>query len=187
MPVLAFVEAVLIPISELRLERAVRKANNGGTGSDGGDEQKPLASKGAPPDTVFSVHRDEKYGGSIHFSTYDALRDAFENRDVHLKDLKGAVAEESSAFSGPSGHGLKNTRSGGWSPSWCIPLLWQKRRRKVRVFIPSLTVRWLRKVGVGERVSPSSISGKGEKNANPAKTDGVANASTTPGQADGLQ
>ena len=81
--VLAFVEAILIPISELRLERVARKANDGGTGSDGGDEQKPFASESAPPDTVFSVHRDEKYGGSMHFSIYDVLRDAFEKRDVH--------------------------------------------------------------------------------------------------------
>ncbi|KAI0245932.1 tyrosine tRNA ligase [Lactifluus subvellereus] len=92
---LAFVEAVLIPISELRLERAA-----GETGSDpeegagaNREEQKPFASEGAPAGTVFSVSRDEKYGGPMHFSTYGALREAFERREVHPKDLKSAVAD----------------------------------------------------------------------------------------------
>ncbi|KAI0259151.1 tyrosine tRNA ligase [Gloeopeniophorella convolvens] len=91
--VLAFVDAVLIPISELRLERAA-----GRTGADpdegaGADEQKPFASAGAPAGTVFSVHRDDKYGGPMHFATSAALRDAFAAREVHPKDLKAAVAE----------------------------------------------------------------------------------------------
>jgi tyrosyl-tRNA synthetase len=96
--VLSFVEAVLIPISELRLERAASKAANSDGGPNGdsaeeADEQKPFVSEGAPSGTVFSVSRDEKYGGPMHFSTYDALREAFEKRDVHPKDLKGAVAD----------------------------------------------------------------------------------------------
>ncbi|KAH9959336.1 tyrosine tRNA ligase [Russula dissimulans] len=97
--VLAFVEAVLIPISELRLERAAAAAaaesNALAGGGEGGDEgeQKPFALEGAPPGTVFSVSRDDKYGGPMHFSSYDALKEAFEKRDVHPKDLKGAVAD----------------------------------------------------------------------------------------------
>lgn len=95
--VLAFVEAVLIPISELRLERAaINPANpdgsNGGA-EESAEDQKPFVSEGAPTGTVFSVSRDEKYGGPMHFSTYDALKEAFEKRDVHPKDLKGAVAD----------------------------------------------------------------------------------------------
>ena len=88
--VLAFVEAVLIPISELRLERAAEKIN---LDSDGEEQQKPFATEGAPTGTVISVSRDEKYGGPMHFSTYAALREAFEKREVHPKDLKGVVAD----------------------------------------------------------------------------------------------
>ena len=101
--VLSFVEAVLIPISELRLERAASKAanadgpdpNGGGSAEESAveEEQEPFVSEGAPTGTVFSVSRDEKYGGPMHFSTYDALKEAFEKRDVHPKDLKGAVAD----------------------------------------------------------------------------------------------
>lgn len=95
--VLSFVEAVLIPISELRLERAASKAAGsaglgGGSGEEMGD-QKPFVFEGAPAGAVFSVPRDEKYGGPMHFSTYEALREAFGKRDVHPKDLKGAVAD----------------------------------------------------------------------------------------------
>ena len=91
--VLSFVEAVLIPISELRLERAASSASLGGGSREEAEEQKPFVTEGAPPGAVFSVSRDEKYGGPMHFSTYDALREAFEKRDVHPKDLKGAVAD----------------------------------------------------------------------------------------------
>jgi len=42
---------------------------------------------------VYQGSRDEKHGGPMHFSTYDALREAFEKRDIHPKDLKGAVAD----------------------------------------------------------------------------------------------
>ncbi|KAH9167212.1 hypothetical protein EDB89DRAFT_2075031 [Lactarius sanguifluus] len=79
--VLAFVEAVLIPISELRLERAAEKIDSN-TGDDSGaseEQQKPFATEGAPTGTVFSVSRDEK--------------EAFERLEVHPKDLKGAVAD----------------------------------------------------------------------------------------------
>lgn len=95
--VLSFVEAVLIPISELRIDRAASKAASS-AGPAGGsreeaEEQNSFVFEGAPAGTVFSVSRDEKYGGPMHFSTYDALRDAFEKRDVHPRDLKGAVAD----------------------------------------------------------------------------------------------
>ena len=164
--VLAFVEAVLIPISELRLERAARKANHGDTGSDGsdgGDEQKPFASEGAPPGTVFSVHRDEKYGGSMHFSTYDALRDAFEKRDVHPKDLKGAVADAIVSLLGPIRKRFEENKEWQAVTELAYPSpVPEKKKKKVRVSIPSLTVRQLRNIGVGESVSPSS-TGKGKE------------------------
>jgi len=81
--------------SELRLERAVGKtSSNLEEGSGASEEpQKPFATEGAPTGTVFSVPRPEKFGGPMHFSTYIALREAFENRKVHPKDLKGAVAD----------------------------------------------------------------------------------------------
>jgi len=163
--VLAFVEAVLIPISELRLERAARRADS--STSPDGDEQKSFASEGAPPGTVFSVHRDEKYGGSMHFSTYDALRDAFEKRDVHPKDLKGAVADAIVSLLAPIRKRFEENKEWQAVTELAYPApVPEKKKKKEKVYHPP-------------------PPGKG-KNANPTKTDGVTNASTLPGQADGL-
>jgi tyrosyl-tRNA synthetase len=142
--VLAFVEAVLIPISELRLERAANKASSV-TSSDpgpdgagvGGDDQKPFAFEGAPPGTVFSVPRDEKYGGPMHFSTYDALREAFEKRDVHPKDLKGAVADALVSLLTPIRKQFEESKEWQEVTELAYPtVVPEKKKKKVRVFNP---------------------------------------------------
>ncbi|KAI0739603.1 tyrosyl-tRNA synthetase [Daedaleopsis nitida] len=92
--VLSFVEAVLIPISQLRLERAQGKTGadaDEGAGATG--DQTPFALEGAPDGTVFSVFRKEEYGGTLHYSTFDALKEDFAAKKVHPKDLKTAVAD----------------------------------------------------------------------------------------------
>ena len=141
--VLAFVQAVLIPISELWLERAASKAGSSissgpGPGPDGevfgGDEQKPFVSEGAPPGAVFSVHRDEKYGGPMHFSTYDALKEAFEKRDVHPRDLKGAVADALVSLLAPIRRRFEESKE--WQEvtelAYPSPVI-EKKKKKVRV------------------------------------------------------
>ncbi|KAI5122412.1 hypothetical protein M0805_002962 [Coniferiporia weirii] len=87
---LAFVEVVLIPISQLRLERL--------RGSDtilesGLGDQRPFISDDAPEGTVFSVVRPEKHGGPVHYTTYEDLKRDFAEEKVHPGDLKGAVTE----------------------------------------------------------------------------------------------
>lgn len=92
--VLSFVKAVLIPISELRLERM-----RGDTGSDADEgasatgEQTPFALEGAPEGTVFSIFRKEQYGGSLHYKTFQQLEDDFAEKKLHPQDLKTAVAD----------------------------------------------------------------------------------------------
>lgn len=93
--VLSFVEAVLIPISEMRLERL-----RGETGADPEegkgaveDHQKPFVGEGAPEGTVFTVHRDEKFGGPSHYKSYEEMKVAFVEKTLHPKDLKVAVAD----------------------------------------------------------------------------------------------
>ncbi|KAL0948185.1 hypothetical protein HGRIS_010796 [Hohenbuehelia grisea] len=91
--VLAFVEAVLMPISQLRLER-----QRGLTGADSHEgegavgDQTPFAAAGAPEATLFSVERDEKFGGNLHYSSYAELEKSFVEKELHPKDLKTAVA-----------------------------------------------------------------------------------------------
>ena len=92
--VISFVEAVLIPISQLRLERL-----HGDTGADSEEgqeavgDQTPFALEGAPEGTVFSIFRKEEYGGSLHYKSAQELKDDFAAKKLHPKDLKTAVAD----------------------------------------------------------------------------------------------
>jgi tyrosyl-tRNA synthetase len=93
---LAFVNAVLIPISELRLERRKMGAEQRqaeGVSDAEVDAQKPFVGEGAPDGTVFTIYRDEKFGGSSHYSDFQALKADFEEKKVHPKDLKAAVGQ----------------------------------------------------------------------------------------------
>jgi tyrosyl-tRNA synthetase len=86
--VLAFVKAVLIPISKLRAERRSR----GEPGSEY-PSQAPFVSEGAPEGTVFSISRPEKWGGPVHYPSYEALEQDFAERKLYPKDLKDGVTE----------------------------------------------------------------------------------------------
>ncbi|KAF8152370.1 Aminoacyl-tRNA synthetase [Crassisporium funariophilum] len=87
--VLAFVQAVLIPISELRLER-----QSGNTLLEAGmGDQRPFISDDAPAGTVFSVERDAKFGGSTHYKCFEDVQEDFKNKVLHPKDLKSSVAD----------------------------------------------------------------------------------------------
>ncbi|KAF7293225.1 Tyrosine tRNA ligase [Mycena chlorophos] len=84
--VLAFVEAVLIPISKLRIE------NLRSNGAILDEPLQPFVAEGAPEGTVFSIARDEKFGGPMHYASYAELRDSFASKALHPGDLKQAVA-----------------------------------------------------------------------------------------------
>jgi tyrosyl-tRNA synthetase len=84
--VLAFVKAVVIPINNLRLSRPSNEEPSLG-------EQRPLVGAGAPEGTVFSVEREENFGGSTHYKSYAEVEVDFENLKLHPKDLKTAVAD----------------------------------------------------------------------------------------------
>lgn len=140
--VLSFVEAVLVPISELRLERAASKATSDtgpGGGSGEAEEQRPFVTDGAPAGTVFSISRDEKYGGPMHFSTYNALREAFEKRDVHPKDLKEAVADALVSLLAPIRKRFEESKEWQEVTELAYPSpVAEKKKKKVRT--PSQTV-----------------------------------------------
>lgn len=90
---LAFTKAVLIPISELRLERSrgdTGEDEDEGKGSTG--SQKPFVTDDAPEGTVFTITR-EKGGGPSHYKTYQELEDDFAARRIHPGDLKANVRD----------------------------------------------------------------------------------------------
>ncbi|KAJ7186774.1 tyrosine tRNA ligase [Mycena filopes] len=86
--ILAFVRTVLIPVSELRLENA----KQGGALLETTGDLKPFATDDAPEGTVFTIERDEKFGGSTHYASYDDLKNDFAEKKLHPKDLKTSVA-----------------------------------------------------------------------------------------------
>ena len=95
---LSFVKAVIIPISELRLERLSGKDTllESGLG-----DQRPFVSENAPEGTVFSVVRPEKYGGAAHYKTFEELEKDFAEEKIHPGDLKGAVTEAITKLTAP--------------------------------------------------------------------------------------
>lgn len=82
---LSFIDAVLIPISELRIEQ-----QSGGLTSD---PQKPFISDDAPNGTLFTIPRKPQYGGPLHYSSFKALEADFANKTIHPGDLKAAVTD----------------------------------------------------------------------------------------------
>ncbi|KAL4072042.1 tyrosyl-tRNA synthetase [Scleroderma citrinum] len=91
---LAFLNAVLIPISELRLQR-LHSATNEVSGEESKEAvvpQKPFVADDAPEGTVFTITR-EKGGGPSHYKTYQELEDDFAAKKIHPGDLKASVRD----------------------------------------------------------------------------------------------
>jgi tyrosyl-tRNA synthetase len=86
--VLAFVEAVLIPINQLRIDRL-----KGDTVLEAGlGDQRPFITDDAPAGTVFTIERDAKFGGNTHYASFAEMKLDFKEKKLHPKDLKIAVA-----------------------------------------------------------------------------------------------
>lgn len=93
--VLAFLKNVLIPVQQLREEQAKARGEARYTGEGS------FVKADAPAGTVFSISRPEKFGGDLHFPSYQALEDAYAKEDVHPGDLKGGVTEALIALLSP--------------------------------------------------------------------------------------
>ena len=88
---LSFIQAVLIPISELHLERESSQASR----------QSPFVLDGAPTGTVFTIHRDAKYGGPSHYTSFEDLQKDFAEKQLHPGDLKASVTNAINALLQP--------------------------------------------------------------------------------------
>ncbi|KAJ3795094.1 tyrosine tRNA ligase [Lentinula aff. detonsa] len=89
---LAFAEAVLFPISQLKIDQA---KGTGVIDEDGKEalstDQKSFASDNAPEGTLFTVNT--KFDGPMHFSTFAELRQVFKDEKLHPADLKPAMVD----------------------------------------------------------------------------------------------
>ncbi|KAI6099859.1 tyrosine tRNA ligase [Pisolithus croceorrhizus] len=87
---LAFLNAVLIPVSQLRIERL--RDEGGIDGQESVGSQKPFVTDDAPEGTVFTITR-EKGGGPSHYQNYQELEDDFAAKKIHPGDLKASVRD----------------------------------------------------------------------------------------------
>lgn len=85
--VLAFVGAVLMPIIRVRYD-----TTNMGIQADP-HWVRPLIPSDAPQGTMFTIARPEKYGGALHYSSFEELESDFKEQKVHPQDLKSAVTD----------------------------------------------------------------------------------------------
>ncbi|KAH6904008.1 tyrosyl-tRNA synthetase [Coprinopsis sp. MPI-PUGE-AT-0042] len=99
--VLAFVGAVLMPISQLRRDHIAEAQAKGVKTEEIDDLPKPFAGDGAPDDCVFTISRKEEYGGPLHYSSFEAIKNDFSEKKIHPGDLKGAVTQGISALLAP--------------------------------------------------------------------------------------
>lgn len=83
--VLAFVGAVLMPIARVRAEMMDKHTQLEG-------RSRSFIPNEAPEGTLFSIMRPEKFGGPLHYSSYDDLVRDFKEKKLHPADLKPAVA-----------------------------------------------------------------------------------------------
>lgn len=78
---LAFVRNIIFPISARR--------------------SSPFVVEGAPAGTQWSINRDEKYGGPLHFASADDVEGAYASKALHPKDLKSGVLDFVNALAAP--------------------------------------------------------------------------------------
>lgn len=84
---LAFLRAVLVPVQVLREEQAKARGEARFVG------ESSFVFPDAPEGTLFSIARPEKFGGDLHFKSYQELEDAYRQEAVHPGDLKTGVAD----------------------------------------------------------------------------------------------
>ncbi|KAK0500473.1 tyrosine tRNA ligase [Armillaria luteobubalina] len=83
--ILAFAEAVLFPISELRRDRLKE-------GAEGAESSPLFTTPDVPEGTLFTIDRDAKFGAPTHYSNYTDMKADFESKALHPKDLKSSIA-----------------------------------------------------------------------------------------------
>ena len=83
--VLAFVGAVLMPIARVRNEMMYKH-----TRLDG--QSQSFIPEEAPEGTLFSIMRADKFGGPLHYASFDDLVRDFKEKKLHPADLKPAVS-----------------------------------------------------------------------------------------------
>lgn len=101
--VLGILRDVLIPVSELRLERQRGQTGLNAAEGETGGSQEPFASDDAPPGTLFSVRTQTADGEQReqHYASYGAIEADFAAGKIQAAALKDAVANALSGVMEP--------------------------------------------------------------------------------------
>ena len=138
--ILSFLEAVLIPISQLRLDR---RAGADNVLEEGLGDHRPFVSDDAPDGTVFSIERDEKFGGSTHYKSFADIKEDFKNKVLHPKDLKASVADSIVRLLEPIGKAFQENEDWQRIAQLAYPdpnANVEKKKKKVRRFLIAFVV-----------------------------------------------
>jgi tyrosyl-tRNA synthetase len=163
--VLSFLEAVLIPISQLRLDR---RAGADTLLEEGLGDQRPFISDDAPAGTVFSVERSEKFGGSTHYKSFKDIKEDFKNKVLHPKDLKSSVENGIVRLLEPIGKAFQENEDWQRIAQLAYPdpnANVEKKKKKVRYLLFFFALLFLDNDScsfIGESL-PSTPSGKRQK------------------------
>ena len=174
---LSFVQAVLIPISQLRIDRLKGdEILEAGTG-----DQKPFVGDGAPEGTVFSVVREEKHGGSLHYKSFEDMQTDFKEKKIHPKDLKTAVGNGIVNLLEPIRKAFEENEEWQKIEKLAYPDVNAKpEKKKKKVGLHSSLLAMLQLVGkLVRKVYPPPPPGKGKNVAKPAAADEVSNVEVT--------
>jgi tyrosyl-tRNA synthetase len=88
--ILSFHKAVLFPLQTMRIAQLVERGENATSAEH---RNKLFISPNAPDDTLLSIVRDEKFGGPVHYQTFQQMEDEFASGALHPGDLKKITTE----------------------------------------------------------------------------------------------
>jgi tyrosyl-tRNA synthetase len=83
--ILAFHKAVLFPLQTMRIAQMTERGENAASAEN---RKKIFVGPNAPEGSLISILRDEKFGGDVHYTTYQTMEDDFASGALHPADLK---------------------------------------------------------------------------------------------------
>jgi len=88
--ILSFHKAVLFPLQTMRIAQLAERGENPMSAEH---RNKLFISPNAPEHTLVSIVRDEKFGGPVHYQTFQQMEDEFASGALHPGDLKKITTE----------------------------------------------------------------------------------------------
>jgi hypothetical protein len=83
--ILSFHKAVLFPLQTMRIAQLVERGEDP---SSAENRNKLFISPNAPEGTLVTIVRDDKFGGPVHYQTFQQIEDDFASGALHPGDLK---------------------------------------------------------------------------------------------------